>query len=909
MPQKKQNQANALQQTPWYRLDRKEALDRLASRPGGLTTEEVMARRAIHGENKLPSSPVSPGWRLFLSQLTSPLVLILFLAAGVSAYAGDALDVGIILAAIFINAIVGFWQEYKADRAIARLKSIIDHSVTVQRDGRQQRIPAYELVPGDILLVEAGDRIGADARLLEVNRLQTSEASLTGESSAVEKLTESIDAESSLGDRRNLVFMGTTVMRGNGRAVVVQTGLSTEIGRIASLVKATHEEKTPLQRQLSHLSRLLSLLVLATAGGLVLIGLWRGVPSSELLVVVAALAVAAIPEGLLVSLTIVLVIGMQRILRHRGLVRRLVAAETLGSVTVVCSDKTGTLTKGQMQVARIVVEGEEHDNHEQSSQRDGIAFEEQHVFVLKAAALCNNAYIKNPKDDLHDWEIIGDQTESALLLAAVQAGFDRDSLNEEHVRLDEIPFNETYKFMATLHVVDDGQRMIFAKGAPESILPMCDRLVRGGKQQLATPALLKGLEEEYQRLTSQGLRVLAIAFRTVSGEPDSFDSFVKDREQPRLGGLVFAGWIGLKDPVRPEIRGVFATMRSAGVRHVIVTGDHPHTVQAVAQELGWEVPRNRVMTGLELDRLDTDALRKRIGSIDIFARVEPKHKVRIVQAFRENGEVVAMLGDGVNDAPALKAADIGVAVDSGSDIAKETADLLLLDNHFGVITGAIREGRTMFDNIRRIFLFLVSDSFAEVVVIALAMLFQLPIPLTAVQILWMNLVSDTFPNLALTLERATDDIMRRKPRLKNTPIVNKEVGTLIVITTLAAGIGAFLLYYYILKTTGDLARARTVVFVMTALDSMFYVISIRHLHKPLWKMPLASNPTLFAATLLSVSLQVVVVYVPFLQPIFDTTPLGWFDWMLVLAVGLLQIGSIEAVKAVFMHREDRPEQV
>lgn len=898
----KQKQTHALVQTPWHRLSRKDVLARLRSRSGGLTRTEIRERRSVHGTNELPRRAMSPVWRILLSQLASPLILILFIAAAISLFSGDTLDVWIIFAAIGINAAVGFWQEFKADRALARLHSVLEHHVTVSRDGHQQRVKASELVPGDVMYLEAGDRIGADGRILECNRLQTMEASLTGESGAIDKIAETIDADLTVGDRRNCVFMGTSVLRGNARVVVVQTGLHTEIGHVAALVKATKELPTPLQTQLGRLSRLLIVLVIATGVVLGGIGLLRGIPFHELLIIIAALAVAAVPEGLLVSLTVVLVIGMQRILRQRGLVRRLVAAETLGSVTIVCSDKTGTLTKGQMQVARIVVEGEEHDNHEGKDQSLEVAFEEQHLFVLKAAALCNNAYIKNPKEELHDWEIIGDQTDAALFMAAVQAGFDREKLNEEYVRLDEIPFNESYKFMATLHHVNDHEHMVFAKGAPEVMLSMCTKLVREGRHQAINEHYRGRLEEEYKLLAAQGLRVLAVAFRPATSDVESFDALTPDREKPFIPQLVFVGWVGLKDPVRPEIKRVFATMQQAGVRQVIVTGDHPSTVQAVVRELGWEVPNERILTGLDLEAMDEEALARRIGSIDVFARVEPSHKMRIVQAFRKNGEVVAMLGDGVNDAPALKAADIGVAVNAGTDIAKETADLLLLDNHFGVILAAIREGRVMFDNIRRIFIFLVSDSFAEVIVIGLAMLFQLPMPLTAVQILWMNLVSDTFPNLALTLERASDDVMRRKPRLADSPIVNKQIGWLIGITTIAAGISAFVLYAYVLRQTGNVEYARTIAFTMTSLDSMFYVLSIRHLHIPLWRMPFFSNPALFAGILLSLSLQMLAVYVPVMQGVFGTVAIGAQAWLLILAGGLLQIGAIEAFKARFLQR-------
>ncbi len=889
------------QKYQWHSLSIKDVFQRVHSRPGGLTSGELAEHRRLYGRNVLPQAKSGGLWRFFLSALSSPLVFVLFAAAIISGAVGDWLEVYIIMAAVVINTIVGVYQEYKADRALLRLTSLLMRYANVERDGRQQRLPASEVIVGDLIVLHAGDSVPADARLIEVNRFQANEAALTGESVAVEKRLGVLPLALALGDRRNMVFAGTIVAQGTARAVVVAVGTDSQIGAIAGLVDATKQDQTPLQKQLVRLSRFLTVGVLGMAVLLFFIGAAYRLPLAELVVVVAALAVAAIPEGLLVSLTIVLVIGMQRLLRHRGLVRKLLAAETLGAVTVVCTDKTGTLTKGVMQVARIVVHGEEHGLHGHDHKDDG-DFEDQHLHVLKAGLLCNDSYIKNPQEDLSDWEVVGDQTDAALLLAAVQAGFERERTFQEQLRLDAIPFDERYKFMATLHHVSETEHMLFVKGAPETVLAMCGHAAADGKELRLTPRLLEQLQEEYRSLAQQGLRVLAVASKPLRPNVESFKDLGVDIEHPHLKDLVFAGWVGLKDPVRSEVRQVFETMKQAGIRPMIITGDHPETVRAVANELGWSVAAEEIMTGQELDDLPVDRLIPFVQRIRIFARVEPKHKVRIVQALQAAGEVVAMFGDGVNDAPALKAADIAVVVNSGTDIAKETADLVLLDDHFGVITRAIREGRTMFDNIRRIFLFLVSDSFAEVVMITAAMVAGLPMPLTAIQILWMNLISDTLPNLALTLEGAQDGIMTRRPRSKLEPIVNKEIRWLILITTAAAACSGMALYLWTLYATKDLALARTVVFCMMSLDSLFYVFSIRHLSEPLLKTGFFQNIPLLVAVACSAAAQVAVIYVPVLQKIFGTVVLRVQDWGLVILFGLLQILVIELAKVGLRRR-------
>lgn len=897
--QEKQKENKKSLENSWHSLAAKEVLARLQSRSGGLTADEVSAHRRLYGENSLPRQGALPFWRILLAQIASPLVFVLFAAAAISWFIGDILEAYVVLAAVLINTVVGFWQEYKADRALQKLTALLRHFVTVERDGRQQQIDSELLVVGDVVILQAGDKISADARMLDTHGLQVNEASLTGESVAVEKHVEPVPQEVTVGDRSSMVFAGTIVTRGTARAVVVAVGEQTQIGRIAGLVAETKQDQTPLQRQLISLSRFLTMLVVGASLLLFCVGTLYGFDRGELLVTVAALAVAAIPEGLLVSLTVVLVIGMQRLLRKRGLVRKMLAAETLGSVTVVCADKTGTLTKGVMQVARIVVHGEHHD-HGHGTQEH--AYEDQHLHVLKASMLCNNAFIRNPQDDLRDWEVVGDQTEAALMLAGVQTGFDRERLAKEYLRLDEIPFDERYKFMATLHHVSKTEHVVFVKGAPEVVLDMCANALALGHHQAMTPKLTEQLREEYRQLARQGLRVLAVASRAVSPKNESFNGLGVTHDSPELHKLTFDGWVGLKDPVRPEVRQVFANMWQAGMRPLIITGDHPDTVRAVAAELGWDVADDEIMTGQQLDDLSSKDLIPFVSKVQVFARVEPKHKVRIVEALKLSGEVVAMFGDGVNDAPALKAADIAVVVNSGTDIAKDTADLILLDNHFGVITTAVREGRVMFDNIRRIFLFLVADSFVEVLIITAAMMLGMPLPLTALQILWKNIIADIFPTLALTVEGAQEGVMVRPPRPRGERIVNREVKSLIVIITAIASLAGFAAYAFVWRATGDLTLARTVCFAVIGVNSLLYVFSIRNLSAPIWRNHPFSNHALLAAVTVSLGLLVLVIYARPLQAAFSTTGLSPSHWLIVFGFSLAQIIVIEIVKAARWQR-------
>lgn len=883
----------------WYRLPVNDVLQTLKARAGGLTSEEVAARERQYGRNELPPPARAGALKLLLRQLQSPLVYVLLVAAAISLVVDERFDALVIVFAVLLNTAVGFWQEYKADDTLHKLRTLIQQYVTVERDGTTRYIPAAELVPGDVIVFEAGDKISADARIIYLNDLQVNEASLTGEAYPVVKMGAPLRRNASLGDRLNMVFAGTLITRGKGKAVVVATGTDTEVGHIASLVARTTEDPTPLQRQIIKLSRSLTTIVVVAAVGVGIIGIFTKQNVEQLFVTAAALAVAAIPEGLLVAMTLILVVGMKRILKGKAVVRRLLAAETLGSVSIVCSDKTGTITEGKMVVDKLLIGGELHDHDYVYSPAEESQIEKEHAFALKALALCNNAYIKNPKDKLKEWEIVGDPTDAALLLAALQAGFDKEALYDEYLRFDEIPFNENRKYMATLHRQKQDGMFTFVKGAPEFVLNMCAYMRKMDKKIKIEPKDAMAIRKEAEDLASQGLRVLAVAYRMDRKQVGTFKELYGEGDP---SDLVFLGWVGLKDPVRQDVPRAFATMKAAGIRTVLVTGDHKFTAQTIMEELGMAVPEERICEGRELMTMSDAELEKRIDHIDIFARVEPAHKLRIVQAWKKRGQTVAMLGDGVNDAPALKAADIGVAVGTATDAAKETADLILLDNNFKVIESAIREGRVIFDNIRKVFLYLMADSFTEIVITVLALLLGYPLPLAAVHILWINLVSDGLLNLALTVEPGEKDVMSFPPRPKNESIISHDVKVIIAAVTVVSSAVCFSLFVFFYRQTGDLALARTMAFCAAAIDSVIYVFALKNLRRPIWKTNPFSNSWLILAAIAAVALQALIVYVPFLQNLLKTAPLYWEHWLLILLLGMLEVLVIESFKALYWRR-------
>lgn len=826
----------------------------------GLSQDEVRARQKQGGPNTIPKGKRVSSVRIFFRQFASPLMLVLVGATAISVLIGEWKDAVIIMVAVFINTIVGFIQEIKAEKAAEALQSYDVRYAMVRRGGIVQRVDASELVSGDIVLLTPGSRTPADMRVIHATQAQVNESLLTGEVFPVEKQAGKLAEDVALADRTNMVFKGTTVVDGKMEGLVIAIGSKTRMGLISELVHKTIDEKTPLQHQLKRFGRLLSAVVLVLAVGLYALGTLLGYGTFEMLKVSVALAVAAIPEGLLVALTVILAIGMQRMLKRRVLVRRLVAAETLGSVSVVCTDKTGTLTEGRMHVARVATPA--HD----LTLDEHIPDDVYDLFV--ALALNNDASIAGART-------IGHPTEVALLEGARKAKVNIADIRDQFPRQDEIPFRSATKYMATLHGGTVHKRLI-VKGAPEAVFAFCKDTC--------------GLEQRAEAMAGMGLRVLAVAVKNNATRVDETD-------------LTCLGIVGLADPVRAQAEATIARLGEAGVRVVMITGDHPETVQYIAREVGLSTRKERILTGSELERLSEAQLRKRVMDIDIYARVEPAHKVRIVNAWRARGEVVAMIGDGVNDAAALKAADIGVAVGAATDVTKETSEMVLLDNDLSTIAAAVQEGRIIFDNIRKVVVYLMADSFSEIVLVAGSLFLGIPIPITAAQILWINIVSDGFPLVALTMEPGESDVMSEPPRSKEEPVMNREMTLMIFLIGIITDIGLFVLYLFLLQGSETLsAHVQTIMFTALAMDSLLFVFAVRSFRTTIFRINPFRNVWLLLAVGVGVLIQIAAVYAPSLQTLFGTVALTAFDWVLIGAVAVIKLIGIELVKDVMIYR-------
>ncbi len=880
----------------WHNLPEKEIFELLKTNKDGLSQAEVQQRLKKYGFNKLPEGKKLSWFFVLLNQFKSPLIYILVLAALVSFFLEQYIDMGVILTAVFINTIVGFIQENKAEKTLAHLKKIISYKSKVLRDGEEFNIDSSQLVIGDILLLDAGDRVPADGRIFELNDFQVNEASLTGESLPIDKEIGRLEKGAPLAERKNMVFMGTVVTRGRATVIITGTGIKTNLGEIAQLVKETKEEKTPLQLKLVKFSKTLGYIVLAASLFVFILGVLLGQDIFTMFETAVAIAVAAIPEGLIVSVTIILTVGMQRILRKKALVRRLIAAETLGSTSVICSDKTGTLTEGIMRVAYLLTG---HCNPDQDlvhldSQKTKSEFPD-HYYLLSAGVICNNTIISQAKTELKE-EFIGDPTETALLKAGIDAGLDYQELRERNKRLAEIPFSTEIKYMATLNEKDEKNNIIYSKGAPEKILSFCSFVLIKGEEKKLTDDLKREILKNFNDLTSKGLRVLGAAYKLVDKEK-------KDLQEEDIKDSVFMGIFALKDPLRPEAKSTISLCKMAGIHPVIITGDHRLTVKAIALEIGLEVKDNNILEGTDLDKLSDEELKNKVKEIKVYARVSPKHKLRIVDAWQAQGEVVAMLGDGVNDAPALKTSDIGVALGSGTDVAKETADIILLDDNFKTIVEAVKQGRIVFDNIRKVIVYLLADSFTEMILIVGALIFRLPLPITALQILYINIIDDGFPNVALTFEPGEKDVMEQKPRGKNEPILNSEMKVLIFIIGVFTDIVLFGLFIYLLKAGYVMEHVRTIIFTALALDSLLYIFSAKSLRRNIWHINPFSNRYLLLAVGFGVALQLFALYTPFMREILNLTILNMTEWLIIIVLALVKITAIEIGKYFFIHKK------
>jgi Ca2+-transporting ATPase len=869
----------------WHTLTADQAAQRLETSPeSGLSPDHAASRLAHFGANELKEKRARSPWRMLLGQFSDFMIIVLIVAAIISGFVGDVEDTVVIIVIVILNAVIGFVQEYRAERAMAALKRMAAASARVLRGGRIETVSAAELVPGDAVLLEAGNVVPADLRIIETARLKIDESALTGESVAVEKQVAAISVvDAPLGDRLNLAYKGTTVVYGRGRGLVVATGMHSELGKIAALLSEDTETRTPLQQRLARFGKRLAIAALAICVLVFLIGILRGEPLLLMFMTAISLAVAAIPEALPAVVTISLALGARKMVRQHALIRRLPAVETLGSVSVICSDKTGTLTQNKMHVTAMYADDVLRTTWPVSG--------EPWATLLQALALNNDAHL-----DQHG-KARGEPTEAALLHAAQAAGYDKAVLEQEAPRLLELPFDAERKRMTTVHRA--GTEVIaYTKGSPEAVLPLCvSRLGSGGEHAIDSDVLLRQAEA----MAADGLRVLAYAYRRWQVLPDSIPHAVVETE------LVFIGFAGLIDPPRGEVKEAVAQCRSAGITPVMITGDHPATARAIARELGILVGEDgadgggRVLSGAELARLDRAAFEAVVEQVRVYARVDPAQKIRIVQALQDKGEVVAMTGDGVNDAPALRAANIGVAMGKGgTDVAREAAHMVLLDDNFATIVHAVRQGRRLYDNIRKFIRYGVTTNSAEIWTIFLAPFFGLPIPLLPIHILWINLVTDGLPALALTAEPAEHGIMRRPPRPLQESIFAHGmwqhmlwVGLLMAALTLIIQAWAF--------HTGH-AHWQTMVFTVLTLTQLVHVMAIRSEKESLFAIGIFSNRPMALAVLATFLLQMATVYVPALNPIFKTEPLDAGELAVCLVISGVVLLAVEIEKWL-MRRE------
>jgi Ca2+-transporting ATPase len=865
----------------------------------GLTGAEADVRLARFGRNELAEAPPPSAWRKIAAQVAEPVILILLAAAALSAGIGQWADALAILAIVVLNALLGLYQEQRAERALAALRRLSAPVAKAVRDGRLQAIPARELVPGDRIELEAGDYIPADARLLSATALRVQEAALTGESESVEKNPGvELDAATPLGDRRNMAYLGTVVAAGKASAVVTATGMQTELGRIAGMLQHYDREPTPLQRRLSELGRVISIGCLVLAAVIFALELAHGTRLTEVLLLAVSLAVAAVPEGLPAVVTVALTLGLQRMARRNALIRKLPSVETLGSVTVICSDKTGTLTRNEMTVREAVL-GDRHylftgagyAPHGQILTADGTrpvepAADTDLTAALAVAAWCNAARLL-PRGDGEGWQVIGDPTEGALLVAARKGGVEPPRRADV---LWEIPFDSERKAMSVAVRGSPGQAVMYTKGAPEVVLGKCAAERRHGRAEPLTADRRAEITRSAAEMAARALRVLALAYRE-GVTPDA---------PAREEDLVFAGLVGMMDPPREEAKEAVPKCHEAGIRPVVITGDHPATALAVARELGIARGDDQAMTGAELDGLTDDQLTGRVGDIAVYARVSAEHKLRVVRAWQQTGQVVAMTGDGVNDAPAVRAADIGIAMGAtGTDVTREASAMVLTDDNFASIVNAVEEGRGVYDNIRKFLHYLLAGNAGLILFVLLASALGWPFPLTATQILWMNLVTNGLPALALGMEPPERDIMRRKPRPPREPILTIRRGLriaahgLLVAAVTAVGFG--LVYD---GTRESLPRARTMAFCVVSFGFIFYSLGCRSFRRTMPELGLFTNPALLAAITVSCLLQLSVVTLPFARPVFETAAhFGW-EWGLLLLLALTPVTLIEVAKLI-----------
>jgi Ca2+-transporting ATPase len=877
----------------WHTLSPDTALGELNSKHSGLTEDEAKKRLLRYGHNELKGKKKTPAILVFLKQFLSPLIYVLIAAVIISFIVQHYIDGVVILGVLLLNAIVGFMQEARAEEAMEALIQMAAPKAKVRRDGIVKQILAKTIVPGDIILLETGDRVPADARLLEVSNLNINESTLTGESMPVEKHTEALGQSVPVADRKNLAYTGTTVSYGRATAVAVRTGMSTELGKIATAIQEVKPEKTPLQKSISKLSRYLIIIFLSVIGILVVAGLSKELDRLEVFLLAVAAAVSAIPEGLPAVVTVILSLGMRTMARHNAIIRRLVAVETLGSATVICSDKTGTLTMNEMTVRRMFIDGRwieiTGEGYEPSGEfrQDGQRFEPEKDEVLRLhlriGVLCNDALLT--REDGR-YSIYGDPTEGALVVAAAKAGMEKEKLEKSSPRLDEIPFRSEKQYMATLHYKDGEGRVVYVKGAAERLLSFSKYMLTGNGIVPLGHAEAERITQATVSMAKDAMRVIATAYVKLPSESEELNA------EDIRSNLVFVGLTGMADPPREEAREAIKLCRQAGIKVVMITGDHKVTAESVARQL--DLPKGRAVTSTDLQAMSDEELSQQIEDISVFARIEPLHKLRIVNAFKSRGHIVAMTGDGVNDAPALKAANIGIAMGiTGTDVAKEASDMVLADDNFASVVAAVDEGRAIFNRLRNVVFFLLSTNLGELIALTLSVFFVGKAPLLAVQIIWNNLVTDTAVAVPLGLEPKFGDELKQPPRHPDVGLIFPGLLLRVGFMSMIMGVGVFLIFNWAQQRV-SLEEARTITFASMVIFEWFRAFNARSDEHTVFKIGLLRNRWLVISVSTAVLLQLAVIYVPFLQIAFSTVPLGIDKW----GVAVLAGGSLFAVDEI-----------
>jgi potassium/sodium efflux P-type ATPase len=878
----------------WYQLDEKEVFRNLQTSEQGLSLAEASQRLHKYGPNTLPEEEGVSRLKMVLHQFTSPLIYILLAAAVVTATLGDYIDTGVIVSILILNAIIGFIQENKAETSVRALKSMVVSKAKVVRDGREKEIVTEDLVPGDAVLLSSGIRVPADLRLIQTIELKAEEAALTGESIPVEKVTKPIPDENlTPGDQKNMAFMGTIIVSGRSRGIVVETGARTVLGQIAREVKELSVTQTPLQQKIGKFGRFIGLLVLGSAIAIAAVGISLGMSVIEIFKIVVAASVATVPEGLPIVVTVTMAIGISRMAKRNAIIRKLPAVETLGSTTVICSDKTGTLTKNEMTV-KVIYDGRHSCEVTGSGYepKGEILHEWEHtnpdlrkdlLQVVRIGMLCNES---NIYEEEGQFKVDGDPTEGALIVSALKAGLKQEEERSRYPQVAIIPFESDRGFMATLHR-HENKSLIFVKGAPEKVLDMCQESAAG------IPLSREKVMETADHFAGDGMRVLAMASKDASLEKSNLSP------QDIAGGFSLAGMQGMIDPPRPEAEEAVKGCRQAGIRVAMITGDHAVTASAIGKSMGITSGNAEALTGRELETMSDDDLFRRVKEVSVFARVSPQHKLRIVKQLMNQGEVVAVTGDGVNDAPALKAAHLGVAMGkTGTDVAREAADMVVTDDNFATIFHAVEEGRVVFDNIRKVVLFLIPTGFAAIVSILMAMVLGVPVPYVAAQLLWINLVTNGLQDVALAFEPGEKDIIKRKPRHPKEGIMSRVMFERSVLVGLLISVGIIYNFTNALDDGDSLERARTVAVTTMVFFQFFQAWNSRSEHRSVFRINPLSNPFLFYSMVAALLAQIAVIYVPALQWVFRTEPLTGAEWVRIVLVALTVVVAVEVDKAI-----------